>query len=715
MSLIVILDDRVTNRNIFAKLAASIEEGVEVETFGDPVKALARLETVTPDLVITDFKMPRMDGAEFIRRFRDLPGCADVPVIALTVYEERSFRLKTLEAGATDFLLSPVDHHEFLTRARNLLRMRKQALLIKSRAFTLERELLDSERSREALLRDSRERLAQVIDTMPARISAYDREGRCVFINAFKAGLAGLDARDAVGRSAVEILGEERGRRSQALDQLVFRSGQPLPSFEEELVDLDGRTRVFLTTKSPLRDSAGEVTNVLTTSLDITDRKQAESHLAHLAHHDTLTGLPNRILLHDRVRREIARARRGDRFFALHLLDLDRFKGVNDVLGHHVGDQLLKHVAARLTEAVRETDTVARLGGDEFAVLQTDVTRPEDAFCLARRIIDLVSDPCRVEGREIVTSTSVGIAIHPTDGTDVDELLKSADLAMYRAKAGGRNTYRLFSADMDRAAREEGVLEADLRRALAKGEFVLHYQPQIDLRTGRVIGAEALIRWNRPGRGLVGPGEFLPLAEENGLIIPINEWVIAEACREAQGWARAGLPPLRIAVNLSPIQFRKQDMHALVTSILAETGLDPRLLELELTETILMQDTTAAAACISSLREVGVSFSIDDFGTGYSSLAYVKNFPVDRLKIDQCFIRNLRHDPNDVAIVRAMINLGHSLGIEVIAEGVDNAETVALLRAEGCDEVQGFFFSAAIPPKEFVALVQNDHALARSA
>jgi diguanylate cyclase (GGDEF)-like protein/PAS domain S-box-containing protein len=715
MPLIAILDDRVTNRNIFARLAASIEVGVEVITFADPLRALDSLADRIPDLVITDFKMPGIDGAEFTRRFRALPGCADVPVVVLTVYEERSFRLAALEAGATDFLLSPVDHHEFTTRARNLLKMRRQQEIIRSRAFTLERELQNSERSRQELLRDSRERLVQVIDTMPAMISAADREGRCVFVNGYSASIFGLDSAAVVGRPLAEIFGAERGHRGEALDQLVFRSAKPLPSYEEEIPLADGSTRVFLTTKSPLRDGAGHVVNVLTTSLDITDRKRAESHLVHLAHHDGLTGLPNRALLHDRMRREIARSRRGDRFFALHLLDLDRFKAVNDVLGHHFGDELLKSVADRLSTITRETDTVARLGGDEFAILQTDIADPGDALRFAQRIIDMVSQPFHVEGRELITSTSIGIALHPNDGKDSEDLLKHADLAMYQAKAAGRNVFKLFVADMNTAARAGVVLEADLRHALQRQEFVLHYQPQVDLRSGRIVGAEALVRWNRPGEGFVRPGDFLPLAEENGLIIPINEWVLREACREARSWHLRGLPRVRVAVNLSPIQFRKQDVPALVASILEETGLEAELLELELTENILMQNTNAVIEDLRRLRRLGVSLSIDDFGTGYSSLAYVKNFPVDRLKIDQCFIRNVDTDPNDAAIVRAVISLGHSLGIGVLAEGVETADKVAYLRAEGCDEVQGYYFSRPVPAADFIGQVENDAAYARTA
>ncbi len=686
-----------------------------MRTFGDPIEALDWIDGNTPDLVITDYKMPTMDGAAFTSRFREKADCIDVPVVVITVYEERSFRLQALEAGATDFLQSPVDHHEFVTRARNLLKLRKQQLIIKSRATSLELELLNSERSREAMLRDSREKLAQVIDTVPALVCATDRKGRCMFMNAHKAALHGVDSTSVVNRNMADIVGSERAERGLALDQLVFRSGKPIPSFEEEIVDRAGETRVYLTTKSPLRDGAGRVVNVLTSSLDISDRKRAESHLMHLAHHDPLTDLPNRVLLQDRLRRELARTRRGDRPFALHLLDLDHFKGINDALGHHIGDRLLKTVAERLCGAVRDSDTVARLGGDEFAVLQTHVMRPSEATDLATRILEIMSEPFIFNDQEITTSASIGITMHPSDGSDVDVLLKNADVAMYKAKAEGRNGFRLFAADMNEHARERIVLETDLRRGLQRGEFILHYQPQLELASERIVGAEALLRWQHPESGMVAPGNFLPLAEENGLILPINEWVLREACGKAAEWTRSGHPPMRVAVNLSPVQFRKQDVRQLVIDILNSTKLNPAQLELELTESILMQNTAVVANDLLKLKEIGVSFSIDDFGTGYSSLSYIRSFPVDRLKIDQCFIRNLENNPSDAAIVRAIISLGHSLNLRITAEGVETAEQAAILRAEGCDEVQGYYFSRPVPLADFLAQVEEQTPRARRA
>src|SRR5262249_20025048 len=536
MPLIVILDDQVTNQAIFSKLAASIDEHVVVRAFGDPQAALDWVRDNTPDLVVTDFKMPQMDGAEFIRRFRELPGLAEIPVIVLTIYEERSFRLQALEAGATDFLQSPVDHHEFVTRARNLLKLRKQQLL-------LERKLEYSERSREEALRDSSERLAQVIDTVPAMISATDRNGRFIFVNAYQAEVANIDP--MVG---------ERFDRSRALDRKVFETNAPLPSYEEEIVDRDDAKRVFLTTKSPLRDRSNSVVAVLTTSVEITDRKKAESHLLYVAQHDALTDLPNRTVLRNRLNRSIARARRGDSSFALHVVDLDGFKSINAAYGHSAGDQFLKLVAGRLRSVVSERDTLARLGGDEFAILQTRVAGTEEAAALAARVRDVIAEPQILGGDRLSCAASIGTTLHPSDGSDPDQLLKNADLAMYRAKADGGDVCRFFASDMNTRALDVVALDHALRQAIEKEQLTLFYQPQVDIKSGRIVGAEALLRWRRPDRGIVSPGEFLARAEENGLIVPINEWVLRAACREAKSW-RMGDVPLRVSVNLSPIQF----------------------------------------------------------------------------------------------------------------------------------------------------------------
>jgi diguanylate cyclase (GGDEF)-like protein/PAS domain S-box-containing protein len=715
MSIIVIVDDRVTNRNIFAKLAASIEPGVEVQSFGDPLEALDWLQNNTPDLIVTDYRMPHFDGAEFIRRFRAMEHGSEIPVVVITVYEERSFRLKALDAGATDFLNSPVDHYEFVTRARNLLTLRKHQLLLAERADTLERELEHSERSREMVLRDSSERLVQVIDTLPVMISASGHDGRILFVNACQTKFFGLDNIDCVGKPASLMLGEESGARSMALDRMVFETGTALPSFEEELTDDSGRKRFFVTTKSPLKDNENKVTGVLTSSLDITGRKENEAHLHHLAHHDPLTDLPNRTLLQERLRNLITRTRRGDQLFALHLLDLDGFKAVNDLFGHSAGDRFLKMVGQQLQIQMREADILARLGGDEFAILQTSVSSSDDAAEFARRITEVVQSFTGFEGGRVTTTASVGIAVHPADGADAEDLLKNADLAMYKAKAEGGNAFCFYAADMQARARHAANLDAELRTAVAEDQFLLFYQPQIDLASGRVVGAEALLRWDRPGLGIVGPGVFLSRAEENGLILPISEGVLREACREAKKWQRKGLGRPRVSVNLSPIQFRRRSVPLLVAQVLAESGLDPHRLDLELTESILMEDLESVAHDLRQLLDLGVSISIDDFGTGYSSLSYVKRLPVTRIKIDQSFIRNMVQDANDAAIVRAIVTLGHSLELAVVAEGVETADQLAKLREEGCDEVQGFYFGRPMPAAQFQQVLAGDVPLARSA
>jgi diguanylate cyclase (GGDEF)-like protein/PAS domain S-box-containing protein len=715
MPLIVILDDRATNRKIFAKLAGFIDPDLTVRSFADPAELLVWLERNTPDLIITDFKMPKMNGAEFIRRFRKLPNSTDIPIIVITIYEEREFRIRALEAGATDFLNSPVDHQEFITRARNLLKLRKQQLQLAMRADALARELKDSERSREQALRDSSERLAQVIDTVPAIIRATDLEGRILFINAYQAALFGVGPNEVTGITVPPVFGEDHVRTSRALDRKVIKTQAPLPSFEEEITDLTGSKRIFLTTKTPLRHGSGKVIGVLTSSLDISDRKLAEDHLFHLAHHDTLTGLPNRALLADGVRREIARTRRGDRPFALHLIDLDSFKNINDGLGHEIGDQYLVEIGRRLRSLTRETDTVARLGGDEFAVLQTQLMRKDDPADMARRIIEVIGAPWLHVDEKITSSASIGIAIHPNDGADAAELLHNSDLAMYRAKHDGGHSFRFYASDMNQLARANLVLDSDLREAIDKEQFVLEFQPQIAIKTGEIVGAEALVRWRRPGLGLLQPRSFLARAEENGLVIPINEWVLHEACREAKSWQSHAERPIRVGVNLSSVQFFKQNVPLMVAKVLAETGLDPRLLDLELTESLVMHDAEAVARDLQLLRDLGVGISIDDFGTRYSTFSYVKHFPVDRLKIDQCFVRDITTNPSDAAIVRAIVSLAHSLDLEIVAEGVETIEQMALLRAEGCDYLQGFYFAEPMAAKNLLAYLGENRLGARIA
>jgi diguanylate cyclase (GGDEF)-like protein/PAS domain S-box-containing protein len=715
MPRILILDDRVTNQRIMARLAASVEPDVQVHSFGDPLDALRWLEGEEADLIVTDFKMPNLDGAEVTRRIRAMPGGSDVPIVVVTAYDDREFRLQALEAGATDFLLAPVDHLEFRSRARNLLALRRHKVAAKRRAEQLQQELETSERLRGMLMRESREALAQLIDTVPAMVSATDREGRVLFANAAQAAAANATPAELAGLDIAVMVGPERAARCEALAARVFETGEALPGFEEVTRAPDGRLAHLLTTKAPLRDAAGQVIAVLTTSIDITDRKQAEERLLHLAQHDPLTQLPNRAYLGERLRERCAQGRREPGGFALHFLDLDRFKAVNDALGHQAGDRLLVQVARRLRAAVREGDTVARLGGDEFAILQQEVGSAADAAHLAGRLVAAFARPFRLMGRIITVSASVGVTLFPKDAAEADELLRNADLAMYRAKAEGRSGYGFFDPEMDAAAQRAMQLEAELRRALTRREFELVWQPLVSLRTGRISGAEALLRWRHPERGVLPPGEFLQLAEEIGLIVPITEWVLGAATRQAAAWAQARPEGLRVSVNLSPSVFAQRDVRGMVEHALAASGLPPALLDIEITERVLVEKLDAAAGTLHALRQSGVSFSIDDFGTGYASLSYARSLPVQRLKIDQSFIAGLGTNRADAAIVSAIVSLARGLGMTVAAEGVENPAQVEALRRLGCDEVQGFIVSEAVSAAELGVMLGADRILLAAA
>jgi diguanylate cyclase (GGDEF)-like protein/PAS domain S-box-containing protein len=701
---VVVIDDRVTNRNVLTRLAASVEEGVRVKAFASPQAALEWVHASMPDLVITDFKMPGMDGADFTRAFRALPGASEVPVVVVTVYEERSYCYQALEAGATDFLLSPVDHHEFRARARNLLTMRKQQKLLEQRAHDLRCELLSSTEQHEAALRASELRLRRLIDTVPAMISAVDAHGRLTLINSAHRQVYGVDPAAATGKGLAEVHGEDYATQHLVLNAKVFESGETLPSFEHEVIAPGSRQeRTLLTSKSPLLDDAGRVAEVVTVSLDVTELKRAEAQMRHQAGHDALTGLPNRSLFKDFLEHALARARRGDWQAAILLLDLDRFKGVNDAFGLPCGDLLLQAVAERLQTCLRDSEAIARLGGDEFAILQCDVRGPEDPRALARRMIDSFGQPFIANGEEVHTSASIGITMFPADGQTADRLLKNAELAMYRAKSNGRNSSCFFAPQMNLVARRTGLLEHELRQAFGADQFTVHYQPQRDLKTGRIVGVEALLRWRHPRRGMVRPTEFIGLAEDIGLIGPLTERVLERACKQHKAWQRAGVT-LRLSVNLSPVQFREGGVVELIERTLAETGVDPHHFEIELTEGVMLESSDAAMTSLRRLRKCGVGFSLDDFGTGYSSLAYVKRLPVQRLKIDQSFVHRLGLDGQDEAIVRAVIDLGHSLDLKVTAEGVESAEQLRRLQELGCDEAQGDLISPPLPAEAFHAV-----------
>jgi diguanylate cyclase (GGDEF)-like protein/PAS domain S-box-containing protein len=456
-----------------------------------------------------------------------------------------------------------------------------------------------------------------------------------------------------------------------------------------------------------LRNEGGDIINYVAVFSDITGRKQAESRIQFLAHHDALTQLPNRVLLMDRFLQAKAAAQRAQSKVAILFVDLDNFKHINDNWGHQAGDQFLIKTVERLQREVRESDTICRQGGDEFIIMLADLPEMEIVTRVAQNILRVLSEAVDVKGHAVSVSASIGIAVYPDDSVDFDILLGSADAAMYEAKAGGKNGYRFFTDQISHDALERANLQAQMRGALKNQEFELYYQPQIDFSNGEVLGVEALIRWNHPVKGLISPAIFIPLAEESGFIVPLGEWVLNEAVRQAQEWAHAGGQGLTIAVNISAIQFSRSNFLEIVTQALEQSGLAPHLLELELTESVLLKDMENTFATIRQLKQLGISLSIDDFGTGYSSLSYLKKINVDKLKIDQSFVRDICDDPDDVAIVRAIIQLGKALELRVIAEGVETAEQAVLLKNSGCDEAQGYLYGRPQKAADLVALLLN--------
>jgi diguanylate cyclase (GGDEF)-like protein/PAS domain S-box-containing protein len=562
----------------------------------------------------------------------------------------------------------------------------------------------------EVALRHRENELRAIIEAEPECVKIMSADGILLQMNA--AGLAMIEARaeQVIGKPMLQLLMPEYREPFRQLTERVLRGEKG--KLEFEIVGLKGTHRWLETHAVPLASDGGGTPMLLSITRDITERKLTERRLSYLAHNDHLTGLPNRVQFIERLEQAMVEADHNERLVGIVFLDLDRFKYINDSLGHQAGDKLLQEVAVRLNGAVRRGDTVARFSGDEFALALADMAHVDDATHVAQKILDVFKQPFRISGRELFVGASLGITLYPFDDRDALGLLRNADVAMYRAKESGRNSYQFYAAEMTAKATERLSLESDLRSALDRGELLLHYQPIADCRTGRLLGMEALLRWDHPGRGMIPPLHFIPLAEETGLIVPIGEWVLRTACEQCQAWHRLGYPSLTVAVNLSVRQFHRQDLAASVHDILRATGLDPASLTLELTESLIMQQADASIAALRDLKAMGMRLSVDDFGTGYSSLSYLKRFPLDTLKIDQSFVRDIPGDADDAAIAGAVITMAHSLGLKVVAEGVETAEQLRFLREHGCDSMQGYYFSRPLPAEQFEALLKNGARLA---
>lgn len=559
----------------------------------------------------------------------------------------------------------------------------------------------------ESELKESEERYRMLVENQSDLVIKCDRAGRLLFVSPSFCKLFGRSEQQLLGQPLLPII-LQSGQTEE--EELLPTATCPENSYYREYLSptVIGSRWIGWVLRCTCSDS-GHAEAIVGMGRDITDRKEAEQTITKLAYHDPITGLPNRSLLYDRLKLAINRSERDGQGVAVLFLDLDRFKSINDTLGHAAGDQLLQQVAGRLENCVRSSDTVARLGGDEFVVLVSAVESDHAIGSVVMKILEQLAEPYWICEQEVYTTSSIGISLYPRDGHDADELLKNADMAMYQAKEAGRNTCHFFSPELNMRATERMLLESTMRRALERNEFFLAYQPQMELSSGRIAGIEALVRWRHPDLGTVPPAHFIPIAEETGLIVPLGEWVLETACRQAVAWQQEGHPPVRMAVNVSARQFRQKNLGLRIDKILAETGLDPALLELELTESAVMENPDEAVLTLRQLKQMGITLSIDDFGTGYSSLSHLKHFPIDRLKIDRSFVRHVTRDQNDATIAEAIIALAHSMKLSVVAEGIEHDDQMRFMSHRHCDVMQGYYLSRPISATEFGDFLKKLH------
>ncbi|HJX09449.1 MAG TPA: EAL domain-containing protein, partial [Candidatus Binatia bacterium] len=550
------------------------------------------------------------------------------------------------------------------------------------------------------------------INAASDQVVITDLHGRIEFANPAFEQETGYSLDEVIGKNPRFL---KSGKQDTAFYTLLWNTILNGKTWHGEVTNTrkDGAEYIAQMTIAPVKNERGVIERFVAISRNITEKKAFEKRMDYLAHHDTLTELPNRLLVGHRLTQSMNRARREHKKLAVLFLDLDGFKLVNDTLGHNTGDLMLKTAAERLKTCCREGDVLARMGGDEFIVVIPEIKRPDDAKRFARRLFSALSKPFVLIGREIFVTASIGISIFPLHGDDVESLVKNADAAMYCAKGQGRNGLYVYDEALNIAASERMTLENNLRKAVERDEFVVYYQPRVEIATGRILGAEALVRWRHPERGLVYPDQFIPVAEDTGLVVPISDRVLRTACMQNKAWQDAGLPPIQIAVNLSARQLQRRDALSVVKIALEQSGLAPQYLELELTESALMHNPEAAAMAFNRMKKIGVHLSIDDFGTGYSSLNYLKSFPVDSLKIDRSFIQDITSDADDAAITRAVIAMAHSLNLSVVAEGVETIEQLEFLYGLGCDHMQGYFVSPAVAPEDFEQLLQDSQSSAQ--
>jgi len=684
--LVLVVDDEDYMR--FLVEESLDQAGFDVIEAANGEEGLKLFQERRPNVVLMDVMMPGMDGFETCAELRKSPGGVHVPVLMITGLEDVDSINSAYSAGATDFIAKPINYELLGHRVRYLLR-----------ASSAINQLINSER-----------RLADAQRIARMGYWDWDAEQDAVHISPQVYKIIGIPEDEVITTFDQFLSWVHENDRMQVREWFSEASTLGGQTSITHRSNAPGGSESYIRQQVEAVCEGDKVLQLYGTLQDITELHEAEARIHKLAYFDSLTGLPNRELFRERVEFSVDVACRHGRQMALLFLDLNKFKRINDTLGHRIGDLLLISTAKRLSQCMRSSDVVtreqsmnsnrsenlARLGGDEFTVLLSEIDRSEDAGRVAKRIIDTLSQPVVLEGHEVFTTPSVGIAVYPADGDTAEELTKNADMAMYYAKRNSKNLYQFYNQSMNESALRRLTVENNLRKALERDEMVLVYQPQLNVLTGQVSGMEALLRWDSAELGNLSPEDFIPLAEETGLIIPIGEWVLRTACTQAKIWRDKGYGFERIAVNVSAVQFAENDFTPLVRKVLEETGLEPGALELEVTESILMQDADQAVETLNHLKNLGVNIAIDDFGTGYSSLSYLKQFPIDRLKIDKAFVRDVDSDADDAAIAMAVIAMAGSMDLKVIAEGVENDEQLNFLKDKKCDEIQGFLLSKPI-------------------